>query len=72
MHASSPPAAATPREWALNRIRDRNGNYADFVYAEDMATGSHRPLRIDYTGNTQTGAVPYLLGAVQLRGAPGG
>ncbi|HSW32498.1 MAG TPA: FG-GAP-like repeat-containing protein, partial [Steroidobacteraceae bacterium] len=51
--------SATPREWALNRIRDRNGNYADFVYAEDMATGSHRPLRIDYTGNAQTGAVPY-------------
>jgi YD repeat-containing protein len=51
--------SATPREWALNRIRDRNGNYADFVYAEDVATGSHRPLRIDYAGNTQTGAVPY-------------
>jgi RHS repeat-associated protein len=51
--------SATPREWALNRIRDRNGNHADFVYAEDVVTGSHRPLRIDYAGNTQTGAVPY-------------
>ena len=51
--------SGTPREWALNRIRDRNGNYADFVYTEDMATGSHRPLRIDYTGNSQTGAVPF-------------
>ena len=51
--------SATPRAWALNRIRDRNGNYADFVYAEDTITGSHRPLRVDYTGNTQTGAAPY-------------
>jgi RHS repeat-associated protein len=49
----------TPREWALNRIRDRNGNFADFVYAEDTANGAHRPLRIDYAGNLQTGAVPY-------------
>jgi RHS repeat-associated protein len=51
--------SATPREWALNRIRDRNGNYVDFVYAEDVVNGSHRPLRIDYTGNLQTGAAPY-------------
>ena len=51
--------SATPREWALSRIRDRNGNYADVVYAEDAVNGSHRPLRIDYAGNLPTGATPY-------------
>lgn len=51
--------SGTPREWALNRIRDRNGNYADFVYVEDAATGSYRPSRIDYTGNSGTGNAPY-------------
>ena len=27
--------STTAREWALNRIRDRSGNYIDFVYTED-------------------------------------
>jgi hypothetical protein len=31
--------STTPREWALNRIRDRDGNYLDIVYAEDSANG---------------------------------
>ena len=35
--------STTPREWALNRIRDRAGNYIDFVYTEEAATGSYRP-----------------------------
>ncbi|MGB5102584.1 MAG: FG-GAP-like repeat-containing protein, partial [Steroidobacteraceae bacterium] len=51
--------STTPREWALNRIRDRDGNYADVVYAEDPIAGTHRPLRIDYAGNLLTGAIPY-------------
>ena len=51
--------SATPREWALNRIRDRDGNYLDVFYTEDAANGSHRPSAIQYTGNLQTGAVPY-------------
>lgn len=51
--------STTPREWALSRIRDRDGNYADVVHAEDPAAGTHRPLRIDYTGNLLTGAMPY-------------
>jgi RHS repeat-associated protein len=51
--------SGTPREWALNRIRDRSGNYVDFVYVEDMAAGSYRPSRIDYTGNASAGAAPY-------------
>ena len=51
--------STTPREWALSRIRDRDGNYADVVYAENVNSGSHRPLRIDYAGNLSTGATPY-------------
>lgn len=50
---------ATPRVWALNRVRDRSGNYIDFVYAEDATGGGYRPSRIDYTGNSQTGASAY-------------
>jgi len=51
--------STTPREWALNRIRDRDGNYVDVFYTEDSANGSHRPYAIQYTGNLQTGATPY-------------
>ena len=51
--------STTPREWALNRIRDRSGNYIDFVYTEEAATGSYRPARVDYTGNASTGSAPY-------------
>lgn len=50
---------AAPREWALNRVRDRSGNFVDFVYTEDTATGSYRPARVDYTGNVNVGSAPY-------------
>lgn len=53
------PQSSTPREWALNRIRDRDGNHADFTYAEDTASGVHRPVAILYAGNLLTGAQPY-------------
>ena len=51
--------STTAREWALNRIRDRDGNYLDVFYTEDSANGSYRPYAIQYTGNLQTGAAPY-------------
>jgi len=51
--------STTAREWALSRIRDRNGNYLDVFYTEDPANGSYRPYAIQYTGNLQTGAAPY-------------
>ena len=51
--------STSAREWALNRIRDRSGNYVDFVYTEDAATGSYRPTRVDYTGNATAGSAPY-------------
>ena len=50
---------ATAREWALNRVRDRDGNFFDIVYAEDPAAGAHRPAFIAYGGNLHTGAAPY-------------
>ncbi len=49
---------ATPRVWALNRIRDRAGNYIDFVYSEDTTNGSYRPTQILYTGHTTLGTAP--------------
>ena len=39
--------------------RDRSGNYIDFVYTEDAASGSYRPARVDYTGNATLGSAPY-------------
>ena len=51
--------STSAREWALNRIRDRSGNFVDFVYTEDAASGSYRPARVDYTGNATLGTAPY-------------
>jgi RHS repeat-associated protein len=46
------------RAWALNRIRDRVGNYIDFSYTIDTANGSYRPNQITYSGNTMQGVQP--------------
>jgi YD repeat-containing protein len=43
--------------WRLNRMRDPNGNYIDYVY--DYVDGENRLRRIDYTGNVSAGIVPY-------------
>lgn len=39
------------RIWALSRIEDRAGNYIDFTYAENTATGEFKISRVDYTKN---------------------
>lgn len=44
------------RLWALNRIRDPNGNYIEFVYVRDTANGSYRPSEIRYTGHSSVAA----------------
>ncbi|MGH8235878.1 MAG: FG-GAP-like repeat-containing protein, partial [Steroidobacteraceae bacterium] len=49
---------STPRLWALNRIRDRVGNYIDFSYIEDTANGSYRPNEVRYAGSTSLGIAP--------------
>lgn len=51
--------SATPRAWALSRIRDRAGNAVEIAYFEDAASGSYRPARVDYAGNAAAGSSPY-------------
>jgi RHS repeat-associated protein len=46
------------RVWALNKIRDRNGNYILYTYTQDTANGSYVPSSIQYTGNTAQGLTP--------------
>jgi RHS repeat-associated protein len=41
-----------PMYWLLNKVTDTNGNYYTITYTEDNYSGSYRPSRIDYTGNT--------------------
>jgi RHS repeat-associated protein len=50
--------STTARFWALNKIRDRTGNYIEFVYIEDTTNGSFRPSEIRYTGNSSVGTSP--------------
>ncbi len=42
---------ATPRTWALNKIRDRAQNAILFNYTEDATNGSYRISSIQYTSN---------------------
>ena len=46
------------RLWALNKIRDRDGNYIEFTYTEDNANGTYRPNEIRWTGNTGQALTP--------------
>lgn len=41
--------------WSIERVEDREGNYATFTYTSNTAAGTHRIDRIDYTGNTAAG-----------------
>ena len=47
------------RMWALNKVSDRAGNYLSVTYYEDQFNGIHVPVWIAYSGNTNTGQVPY-------------
>ncbi len=47
--------AATPRTWALSRIRDRAGNVVDFQYVEEPTLGSYRIAALRYGGNPSLG-----------------
>jgi hypothetical protein len=49
---------ASVRTWALNRIRDRNGNAILFNYTEDAANGSYRLANVQYTANDSQGLAP--------------
>jgi RHS repeat-associated protein len=47
--------------WALNRIRDRSGNYIQFNYVEDATNGEYRPSLITWHNNQGV-----LIGKVQF------
>ena len=50
--------ASKYREWALNKIRDRQGNQISFTYAFNSATGSYHIDLATYTGNPGQGVAP--------------
>lgn len=45
--------------WAINRTLDTLGNYIDFDYNRDAQTHEYTVNSINYTGNTNTGLLPY-------------
>ena len=45
--------------WLLKKATDANGNYMTYTYDTNPATGEFRLVRIDYTGNTAEGLMPY-------------
>ncbi|MBN2785890.1 MAG: VCBS repeat-containing protein [Pontiellaceae bacterium] len=56
-----PSNRAQALSWAVNRISDTAGNYMNFIYNEDTASGEHLLSRIEYTGNSNSTPVlvPY-------------
>ncbi len=46
------------RVWAQNKVSDTKSNYYTITYTEDNANGEYYPIRIDYAGNANTGAIP--------------
>jgi len=64
--------SSTVRLWALNRIRDRVGNYIDFTYEEDTTNGSFRPDKIRYTGNSVQGTLPVTEVDIEYQTVPVG
>lgn len=45
--------------WAVNRIRDRSGNYIDFTYTQDVNRGGYYPQEIRWTGNLNGTSAQY-------------
>lgn len=52
------PGATHARVWAVNRTRDRAGNYVDFRYQYESQNGAYRPLEVAYAGNMLQGIAP--------------
>lgn len=46
------PSNPVIREWALNKVTDRHGNYMTLSYQRDVGNSAYYPSRIEYTGNT--------------------
>ncbi|MGH8175826.1 MAG: RHS repeat-associated core domain-containing protein, partial [Steroidobacter sp.] len=49
---------AAVRTWALNKIKDRSGNWIEFVYEEDTTFGAYRPFEIRY-GRHENASTPH-------------
>lgn len=45
--------------WLIRKVSDTKGNYYIVTYDKNEASGEYWPTRIDYTGNSNTGLVPY-------------
>lgn len=45
--------------WLINKVQDSKGNFYTIQYHEDNVNGEYYPIRIDYTGNVNTGLSPY-------------
>lgn len=48
-----------PMHWLVKKISDAKGNYIQFDYVEDNIKGSYYISKISYTGNANTGLLPY-------------
>lgn len=46
------------REWLVNKVTDRNGNYVQLEYEEDPQHQWYYPKAIYYTGNAKVGLAP--------------
>lgn len=46
------------REWMVNQVQDRNGNYVTLQYVEDPQHEWYYPTAIYYTGNAKVGLSP--------------
>ena len=66
--AAAPPKTNIARQWVLDRVTDRAGNYMTYTYTEDTANGVLAPSRIDYTGSPTTAtysAVVFVYGIIR-------
>jgi RHS repeat-associated protein len=54
---AGPVPRAEKISWHVNRITDTKGSFMTFEYEEDVVNGTHRLVRINYTGNG--GVAPY-------------
>lgn len=45
--------------WLLRKVSDSKGNYYTISYERDDVNGEYWPIRMDYTGNSNTGLKPY-------------
>lgn len=56
--------------WLLTKVSDIKGNYYTISYDRDDANGEYWPVRIDYTGNTNTNLAPYASVRFSYQGNP--